>query len=531
MGYVRKVRIGACAALLSAVACVQTTDPASPCPALDVRADEAPVFVTPSTGPVLAMSTPGRGEAVVVYPACDPNGVCVMRIDSIDIPPHLEVLLTSGGEPYRFLVARDDNFNLLSFELRNDGPDGPSSRAPDPPPSRLVASMRNSEIVIVRAGESDAEQELYRYDPSGGEEGLQALASGRSSLKIIAVGERHAVARELVDGANEALYLVPVSPLDESLVGDPIPLVRGPAFSRVVLTPGDERVLATSGEGKNANTLVFDVPDGHLLDRFSGAAISGLFPEAELPGLSAVSPDGSFAVYRTPSGALALRDLELSSSCLVRGAGASDHKVAGFSADGLIYMESTPHRVGPSDVLAHDLRLQRSSILGEAIRSNHLAAVPGRAHELDADTLPWAISVTDGSYWAVQEGGAEALGLDDVMFLPRDAGAAWVLDSSFDRSEGVRHMKVSRVEPRDAENAAPNEAALDFVPQDTHFVQQVPGNSSVCVSSGAPGSWARPCGDADDERFLGGSSLPDSEDPYPPSPEPGDPDEGTDESP
>jgi hypothetical protein len=358
---------------------------------------------------------------------------------------------------------------------------------------------------------------LYRYDPSNNQ--IEPLAPGRSSLRIIAVGERHAVARELVDGANEALYLVPVSPLDESLVGHPIPLVRGPAFSRVVLTPGDERVLATSGEGKNANTLVFDVPDGDLIDRFKGAAISGLYPEVELPGLSAVSPDGSFAVYRTPNGALALRDLEVSSSCLVRGAGASDHEVAGFSADGLIYLESTPQRLGYSEVLAHDLRVQRSTVLGDGIRSHHLAAIPGRAHEIGDETLPWAISVSEGSYWAVQNNGAEALGLDDVMFLPRDSLAAWVLDSDYDRQEGVRHMAVSLVEPRDAETVDPLDAALDLAPQDTDFVQQVPGNREICLSSGTPGSWAHGCGFADDKRFLGGPSLPDSEDPYKPQPD------------
>jgi hypothetical protein len=319
-----------------------------------------------------------------------------------------------------------------------------------------------------------------------------------------------------------------VSPLDESLVGNPIPLVRGPRFSRVVFTPGDERVLATSGEGKNANTLVFDVPDGDLVDRFAGAAISGLYPEAELPGLSAVSPDGSFAVYRTQNGALALRDLEVCSSCLVRGAGASDHKVAGFSASGVIYMESTPHRVGPSDVLAHDLHLQRSTLLGDGLRSNHLAAVSGRAQQIDDDTLPWAISVTDGSYWALQEGAAQALGLDEVMFLPRDSLDAWVLDSDYDTKEGVRHMVVSRLEPRDAETDDPTEAALDFVPRDTGFVKDVPGNSRVCFSSGAPGSWAQSWRHADDKRFLGGPSLPDTEDPDPPPPEAEEPDaEGT----
>jgi len=247
-----------------------------------------------------------------------------------------------------------------------------------------------------------------------------------------------------------------------------------------------------------------------------------------------VSPDGSFAVYRTPSGALALRDLDVCSSCLVRGGGASDHRVAGFSADGVIYMESTPHRVGQSDVLAHDLRLQRSTVLGDGLRSNHLAAVSGRAQEIDDETLPWAISVSDGSYWAVQEGDAQALGLDEVMFLPRDSLAAWVLDSDYDKHEGVRHMVVSRVEPRDAETDDPTEAALDFVPRDTGFVKDVPGNSRVCLSSGAPGSWAQGSQNAADKWFLGGPSLPDSEDPNPPQreeDEPGDDGTGTDESP
>jgi len=157
-------------------------------------------------------------------------------------------------------------------------------------------------------------------------------------------------------------------------------------------------------------------------------------------------------------------------------------------------------------------------VLGDGLRSNHLAAIPGRAQEIDDEILPWAISVTDGSYWALQEGDAQALGLDEVMFLPRDSLAAWVLDSSYDRQEGVRHMVVRRVEPRDSETDDPSEAALDFVPRDTGFEQDVPGNSKVCLSSGTPGSWALPCGNADEKWFLGGPSLPDSEDPYKPLP-------------
>jgi hypothetical protein len=499
---------------------------------MDVRVDEAPLFVSPSTGPVLAMSNPGYQEVVVAYAAKQDDGTYALRVDSVDVAPGAsgfrvqQVLLTSAGGFLIAIATHEDHPNellLRRVELRDDGPQDPLDSPPERRLTRLVASMRNSDTVIVR-GEVLPEQELFRYTPSSNE--MKALAPGHASLKVIAVGESYAVARELVDGANEALYLVPVTPTGGS-VGHPIPLVRGPAFSRVVLTPGDERVVATSGAGGNANTLVFDVPDGDLVDRFAGAAISGLLPEAELPGLSAVSPDGAFVVYRTQTGALALRDLEVSSSCLVRGAGASDHRIAGFSADGLIYMESTPRRVGESDVLVHDLRMQRSTVLGDGVRNHHLAAVPGRATELEEDTLPWAVAVSGGSYWAVQETAADSLGLGDVMFLPRDSGSAWVLDSHLD-SDKVRHMVVSRVEPRGVESNDPGAAALDFVPRDTDFVQEVDGNREVCFSSGTPGSWAQRCGYADDKRFLGGPSLPDSEDPYPPPPEPDDPSEDED---
>lgn len=521
------------AGLASVAGCMQSGDPANACTSLDLGTDDPVLFVSETRAPVLAMSAPGsyhRGP-VVAHWVCEDDRVdesCEVRVDELDVDTSSQLLLTSGGG---WILALDVGGNVVRrFELRDDGPVEHSAMTSGFP-TALVASLRGSDTIVMRMFVAGGSPELYGFDPDAGS--FRALAPDRPSLKVIAIGERNAIARETVDGNDETLYLVPVRPRDASRVGEPIPLVRGPAFSRVVLTPGDERVVATSGEGADAQTLVFDVKDGGLLDRFPGGAISGLMAEAELPGISAVSPDGSHLAYRTVSGSLALRALDTQSSCLVRSDAAGDHTLAGFGADGTLYLESATGTAGRGQIYAFDAETATLTLLGDDARGYRLAAVPARRFEMDGEHKPWAIAAADGTYYAVEHTDAENLGLGDAVFLPRASGTMWLLDSKrCDRfskfcapgeDEETRYMWVRRVEPepdRDADEAVYDMAFHPTATDEAEYVERLNGDRRVCMSSGTPGSWGRRCGQTTDEQFLIGSSLPDSENPLDDTPEP-----------
>ena len=514
---------------LLATGCGLGSDPATPCGSMDLGHARNGTLVTPHTAPVVAITA---DQPFILHEVCDEETGCYLRRERLEgLSTGSRVLLTSTGE---FAIAIDRELGIVnSYEISSvSTPDGRAVARLNPVtqgknrPRHLVASMRGNNYVLTRT----ADMRLGRYYP--GETQAHLIGDDIANLRVAAVGERYLVGRKIHTGGEESLYLVGVHPDVET--GESIRLVRGRTFSRVVLSPGDERIIATSGEGNAAQTLVFSVPDGTLIDRFSGAAVSGRGASEEIPGLRGVSPDGSHLAFRTPTGALAMRNLDLQASCLVRSATAGDHQIAGFAPNGVLYMEAS-ESVGRSRVLAFDPVTRDLVALGEAGHNYRLAAVaaamPGQPEDgVDEgrDAMRhWAIAVEQGSYTAVSANRAsDHLILSDVSFMARDDTGVWLLDSSRDDAPGDigQTLSVRRIAPTvvDGElrfrNGTQGPAFMDNGVLEDVFSKRVSRNAELCVSTGIPGAWAVRCHDGTSSSKFLSSSSGHTEDPEQPGP-------------
>ncbi len=496
--------------------CVQTHDPAIPCGAIELgEAEPGVVAAHHFDAPVLAVAD--DPEPFVLHWVCadGSDDDCSLHrtwLADLDggVTPGSEVLVTAAGH---WVVAIDHKSGaVVSYAVTRQGitPRDPYNRAEDRP-AQLVASLRGSDVVLVR----DARGALRRYVP--GDHHADRIAPEIPNLKVVALGEKFLVGREILGDDEETLHLVPVDPSLDLKVTGPVALVRGRTFSRVTLTAGDDLVLATSGQGDDAETFVFTVPDGQLVDRFMGAMVSGRRRHDEIAGMRAVSPDGSHVVYRTASGAAAMRDLHRHASCLVRSAIAGNHSIIGFSAHGLVYMESEAG-AGESQIVAWNPSTRHLAELGRLDAGYRLAAVPTRDPE--TTDRPWAIGVRSGSYSALQEHAPpQNLGLDDPVFMPRDTPGIWVINTDLERNRR-RVMTLARVDPlvstatRSYRFPSGDEAEVPFVEHDAEaqaFRHEL-GGHRVCMSTGTPGDWASQCGDPANGKFLSGSPIPASED-------------------
>lgn len=525
MGFVRKLGLLS-ATLVSLVvsACTQTSDPASPCRATDYGRSTDATFVTPAHAPIVAVTAE---QPFVLQQVCDAQGCTPKKTYLVGLASGSTVLLTGDGD---WLVAIDPQGHVFSYEVTATSVEPAQEGWTDfeERPAHLVASLRGSEIVVSR----DARGRLQRYIP--GKNYTELLAEGIEDMLVVGVGERYLVGRRIHDGDDESLWLVPVHP--DLRYETPVELARGETFSRVMLTPGDELVVATTGEGDDAETLVFGVPDGRLRDRFEGAAVSGRAPREELPGLRSISPDGSAVAYRTPTGALALRSLDTQSSCLVRSSTAGDHRLAGFAANGVLYMEAS-EGAGRTQVLAFDPVTRRLAALGQDQEGYRLAAVPAQRTDeplagVDQgrdETTAWAIAVKGGNYAALQEGAPpESLALSQVSFMARDDGAVWLLDNrkTAVAANGKKELALLRIAPsrssasRTMEFSPAAEAGPEWVDVNgnTHdsFVTTLTPGRDVCVSTGVPGAWAYHCGRGESSQFFesdsGATEDPDQSD-------------------
>ncbi len=498
---------------------------------MDLGRAELATVVSPEHAPVLAVAadepTADEPTPFVTHQVCDGNDCWLQKspLPGNYLTAGNELMLTPSG---RYLVGITDLNGVVTFRIHSDAnASEPVEWIASPPvnassPRHLVATMRgmkpfsapdrdvpdsDREWVIAR----DSAGRLLRYAP-GAATG-EHLAVGVSNLGVAAVGESYLVGRKVHNAGEETLYLVHVDGEGREHE-EAKPLLRGATFSRIVVTPRDDMVIATSGEDDDAETFVFDVASGQLLDRFAGAAISGRTPGDDLPGLRAVSPDGSALAYRTPGGAIAMRGLDTQASCLVRSATGTSHSLAGFSADGVLYMESNGG-AGKSQIYAFDPPTRRLSTLGDAARGMKLVAVPGREVRDDNDleggvVAHWALAVHNGRYEAVLEHGqAEALPLDDeVTILPRDDAAVWLLDTS-DAADTIgaskRVLRVRRLAPQ----LGLTDRALRYDPDRPSIPDLVDGesvgrfefeiskrSSRACVATGTPGGWGWGCGAA-----------------------------------
>lgn len=414
------------------------------------------------------------------------------------------VMLTSAGN---YVVATDRAESLLRWyplhppKFREGEPNTivSENRPLDrETPVRLLVSLRNSDWVIAR----DADGRLRRF--LAGRYHSDLVAPDHDAMKVVATGERHVVGR-IQHGGSDELFLIPIDDTISHVDRGPIRLARTGEVSRVVITPGDDAVAFTVGTGSDAQTNVYRVPNEYqeqadLIDAFSGEMISGRQPLSDLPGMRAVSPDGTHLAFRTPRGSLALRDLESASACVVETTRRNDLRMAGFSAQGVLYFE-TEHARGESSINAWEPSARRRSSLGEPNGGYRLAQLPAR--DLGS---PWAVAVRDGVYAAVQPGGdVQGLQLDDAVFLPRDDAQLWAVSSralDIGRDVAVRKLRPSW-----------SDGARKFSNEATEDVAAVRlGSGHVCMSSGEPGAWAYQCGKPNDRTFMSSAPPPASED-------------------
>jgi hypothetical protein len=516
VGFVRKLRstvLVALAAGLGPAACL--TDPLVPCDAFE-PGDGAENTVVRALGG--AMAAVAMNDAFLVRSTCDGDGRCrVHKAMLPELSPGSQVMLTSRGG---YLVGIDhEDGKVWTYQL--DG--ARISRVPtyvddDDGPAQLVIGLRDSDELVVR----DRKNRLAVYVP--GKQQAKPIATGLGEyLRLAAVGERHVAVRVPRSSGRQSLYVVDV--------GDPerYHAVTTGDITSVVFGPGDGSLVVSEGRGVEASVLVFDVGTRELMDAFAGDVVSSRAQNdqralEQLPGLHALSPSGEHVAYRTTAGSLAVRQLEQRSSCLVRntnrlGTGeepsrrAGDHAVAGFGADGLVYAEYT---LGASEsfVYAYDPRGQQLTPLGAETAGWHLAAVPGRATRVDGTPDPlWAVAVRQGLHASIGEGGVdgETVGRE-LTFMPTDDDGVWAIDTK-DELVGERRVEralsVRRVAPPGwahgqlrFEQAPDEQVVTHYHGQDNRGPLRVPLTGRLCLTTGAPGSWAYRCGDSTGTRIA-----------------------------
>lgn len=510
--------VGLCGAV---TACDDLRDPSTPCGSLQLGDAEPGAVVSPRRAPVLAMAG-GSDQPFVLHWVCEtpesPEDACTLTRTPLRHPDdetlgigsgRNAVLVTSAGN---YVVATDRSTRRLwsfSFSPRGELSYFGGLPLDDSIPVQLLASLRNSDWVIGL----DSEDQMVRYAPS--EQSADRIAEGLSAPTIAAVGEHHVIGRVSHGNDDQSLYLIPVDEDLDYAHHAPTLLMRGRTATRVVVSPRDEHVSITLGHGDSAQTLVFRIPDGELLDRFDGELVSGRDDLTETVGLRAVSPDGSHLAYKTAAGSIALREIGTNSACLVRSATSNGQaNIIGFSAEGKLYFES---EFGPGEtaVSVWDPATRYFAVLAAPEEGARLAAVPSITPQ---DALPWAIGIRSGSYMALADSVAPTyLDLDDAVFIPRDDADLWVLAS--DEVDSASRMNVRRVTATTMPDNALRYGEVSVTPHDRDGEMKdqlgvtLHGPQSACLSTGTPGAKAYACGSAGDVSAFAAATSPAGEDP------------------
>lgn len=525
----RPARLLSTLVLLGTCACSEL----SPCDPLDLAGLPA---TREASSAVLALS---RRELVTVIRS-NPLSLEQITVRGSNGTPARpdQLLLTASSRWLTYRVGSD----VFSVDL--DHPEHP--RIGFSNIDEIVGTLRSGDWLIYRSWGIDAETDtvqassleaIYVGDPNElpkDHPSRFVLGAGRD-LRVVTMGHRHLVAREIHSAGHEELYLIPIAPtLDgqgAEQVGLALPLVRGDSFTRVVMTegpspaalgsrdefqrhvPSDAQLIVTSGEWPDARTLIYDAASREEVANFDGAVVTAHVAREHIPGLEPVSPDGTQLAYIARSGALALRDLETHESCSVRAGVGRTHELAGFGSDGTLYFESSERDFdkapGSNDspvsththVYAHDTWTRRSERLTRRISGDSLwtlLAVPAGPSPTGEK---WALVTNNQPYIARPESAPtpiEAGG--ETAFIPRNpahdpdglGGQFWMIESSADQLESSLSISKLGVEGRLGEDLLQGELS---------------STTSVCMSTSQSANltspWATRCAFAEDaEGFL-----------------------------
>lgn len=542
--------MAACVAL-SSIAC-----DTEPCGDLDLRASQSGTNTTLEAVVAVSRSDSSKAEILVCPSDCDGStGTCTDACEVLTVRPNrtpAQLMLTASGRwlVYRHVTNKDTGagdiwrIDLEKPTNRVQGckvgdclTDAPVATRNANDIAELIGTLRGGDWIIYRTTDrqlwavyvgDEATDELG--DELGEDVETEFRLGGSRELLVAAMGHRHIVARELLGDGREKLYLIRIAParqVDEALGPQPhdaLLLATGESFQRVVLTDGpspaelgdtdifqkdvrtDSLVIATSGEGSGARTLIYAVADLHLRASFPGEVVTSQIPLEDIPGLSAVSPSGTHLAY-IRDGDLMLRDLESQRSCQVRGSTRATHLLAGFAADATLFFEAAHDGSTLESVDAYsplDGSFTRLTSGTESVW--RLQAVPQRDGSATGST-------TTGSedLWAVVTGpGDEGVVIarpgrhhpaqteDDVSFLPRNGGL-WTIAADQTHLE-VRPLQAN---PNGEQPPAPYHRTYAKV------------GASVCVSASQSSSratpWATRCSGNDDPGAFLDFGVPDTE--------------------
>jgi hypothetical protein len=534
-------------------------DELPPCGALEMVAQPR-ALIEPS--PTVMVISNSEDKRLTILRACT-EGACEAELieQSLQVNAAPEqILMTGSGRWLTYVAGRD----LMRLALDGETLE-PSSLAVEFDRMELVGSLRGGDWILYRTwaeGSTSSDPDVVppthssqlfaRYvgddDEFPFEPVHETVPVDAGEFRVAAVGHRNIVVRKALGNGLEELHLVRIAPSfrsDEhgsSQIGETLLLAKGRAFERVIVTSGqtprergdrdafpdlanDVLVIATSGKGQAARTVVYDIRDLDLVANFEGSVSTSLLPLHDVPGLSAVAPDNRHLAYVTRRGALALRNLDNQTSCELRSSLGVGHVMAGFAHDGTLYFQSREDdliddpdpRVREFDrVYAYDTAAQAAVLLSESPNRRPLRAVPGD-HE---QGLPWAIVASSGVFATLPDEGLQSVDVEVASFLSQRDESLWVLGAE-PVGEDAFELALRRVSVTSQGGAHELESEGPSVVQSgsvrDHFRLAYGSGDRVCVTvaqSSNATPWATQCsdGDAHQTRYLS-ELLPATEQP------------------
>jgi hypothetical protein len=503
------------------------------CEILDLT-HSRPVEQTGDDAPaVLAVSD--RGTVSIVRACTDDCSDNTIVVDIGANPTPDQLMLTGSG---RWLVVHREGeltakrFDLDTCTFEDTCTPDPDSVGTESNIAELVGTLRGGDWIIYWTTNRKlwavyvGDDELLDDDESFESE----FALGNDpGLLVVALGHRHVVASKRRGDGTEELYLIRVAPAPEvdefarTTTGEAKLLATGLAFRRVLITEGpspaqldlgkdevptDAQVIVTSGEGPDARTLIYGVANRSQIANFAGEIVTKHAVLEDVPGLSAVSPDGTHLSYLTSDGGLALRNLATQRSCLIKSSNAATHLLAGFAADATLYFEveeeaylnadgtgyqrQTVENIHAYDPLTGIFTAITTAQTDPLTKVWRLKAVPPRR---DRDEQPWAIAAYEGEHIVKPDAKAHRLDYEEARFLPRANDDLWVIEATTKNLLDIHQLTSDGHEEQ--------------------LIADISTPDTVCVSSSPAAGWTAPwatrCSDASEPETFLDNGFPDPE--------------------